>query len=414
MVFHNVRGPNGKFISKNKTVNVKTIKPVGVKLDSLGRPIPPRDVNGKFIKVGASSSKKKPAQSVKVKPQPVVQTVNPDLVTHVLFLIDESGSMMSYAQAAIDSFNKQLGAVKAESNLKKLNTKVSVTKFGTQYGHQPNTGTMDLAKEAFPEAVRPFNRTTYKPSGGTPLYNAMIQLLDRVRLSPDFYNKDHSYLFVIITDGANTEHSNETHLSTLIRQALGTDRYTFAVSAPDARSVDRLVTFGIPPACIQVWEGSERGVAEMTKGNTLGITNYMSARSIGSSKVDKFYTDLSTLTNTEVSKLQDLTSSFKSKKVDKEVDITTFFTTTRKTYSPGTGYYELTKPEVVQSHKAIVIQDRSTGKVYGGDKVRDTLGLPMNVDAKVVPGNHANWKIFVQSTSGNRKLVRGTTVLHAS
>jgi hypothetical protein len=104
---------------------------------------------------------------------------------------------------------------------------------------------------------------------------------------------------------------------------------------------------------------------------------------------------------------------FKSKKVDKEVDITTFFTANGRTYSPGTGYYELTKPEVVQSHKAIVIQDRSTGKVYGGDKVRDTLGLPKNVDAKVVPGNHANWKIFVQSTSGNRKLVRGTTVLHA-
>jgi hypothetical protein len=414
MVFHNVRGPDGKFVSKTgRSIPAKATKKVNVKLDSLGRPIPPRDANGKFIKTGASPSKNKPAQSTKVKP-PVIQTVNPDLVTHVSFLIDESGSMQSYTQAAIDSFNKQLGAVKVESNLKKLNTKVSVTKFGTQYGYEPSTGIMILATESFPEAVRPFDHTTYRPRGGTPLYNAMIQLLESHRLSPDFYNKDHSYLFVIITDGANTEQANEGHLSTLIKQALGTDRYTFAVSAPDMRSVDKLVAFGIPPACVQIWEGSERGVAEMTKGNTLGISNYMSARSVGSSKVDKFYTDLSTLTNTEVSKLQDLTSNFKSKKVDKEVDITTFFTNSGKTYSPGTGYYELTKPEVVQSHKAIVIQDRSTGKVYGGDKVRDTLGLPMNVDAKVVPGNHANWKIFVQSTSGNRKLVRGTTVLHAS
>lgn len=33
-------------------------------------------------------------------------------------------------------------------------------------------------------------------------------------------------------------------------------------------------------------------------------------------------------------------------------------------------------------------------------------------DAQVKPGNHANFDIFVQSTSFNRKLVRGTKLLY--
>jgi hypothetical protein len=39
------------------------------------------------------------------------------------------------------------------------------------------------------------------------------------------------------------------------------------------------------------------------------------------------------------------------------------------------------------------------------------IGLPANADAKVEPGNHANYDIFVQSTSVNRKLPRGTKLI---
>jgi hypothetical protein len=34
------------------------------------------------------------------------------------------------------------------------------------------------------------------------------------------------------------------------------------------------------------------------------------------------------------------------------------------------------------------------------------------VEVKVAPGNHANYNLFVLSTSTNRKLVRGTLFLY--
>jgi hypothetical protein len=49
--------------------------------------------------------------------------------------------------------------------------------------------------------------------------------------------------------------------------------------------------------------------------------------------------------------------------------------------------------------------------VYMGEDARRMLGLPTSGVAKVRPGNHSSFDVFVQSTSLNRKLVRGTKLL---
>lgn len=46
---------------------------------------------------------------------------------------------------------------------------------------------------------------------------------------------------------------------------------------------------------------------------------------------------------------------------------------------------------------------------YGGSDARDMLNLPPYA-VKVKPGSFGEWRIFVQSTSVNRKLIAGTTV----
>jgi hypothetical protein len=55
--------------------------------------------------------------------------------------------------------------------------------------------------------------------------------------------------------------------------------------------------------------------------------------------------------------------------------------------------------------------EKGSKAIYGGNAARSLIGLPYGAEAKVEPGNHANYDIFVQSTSTNRKLVRGTKLL---
>ena len=79
----------------------------------------------------------------------------------------------------------------------------------------------------------------------------------------------------------------------------------------------------------------------------------------------------------------------------------------------GAAFYLLMKPEnEVQDHKQIAIRDKKTGVIYSGVNARQMLGLPYHGTVKVVPGNHGGYDIFIQSTSVNRKLVKGTQVLY--
>lgn len=69
------------------------------------------------------------------------------------------------------------------------------------------------------------------------------------------------------------------------------------------------------------------------------------------------------------------------------------------------------KPEKVQGSKKVLLVEKGKPEVWAGSQARQMIGLPIAADAKVEPGNHANYDIFVQSTSVNRKLPRGTKII---
>jgi len=78
----------------------------------------------------------------------------------------------------------------------------------------------------------------------------------------------------------------------------------------------------------------------------------------------------------------------------------------------GAVYYQLTKTEKVQDHKNICLCDRSSNAIYSGVAARDLLGLPHYGLITLAPHKLGHYDVFVQSTSVNRKLVGGTTVLY--
>src|SRR5262249_30058979 len=81
-------------------------------------------------------------------------------------------------------------------------------------------------------------------------------------------------------------------------------------------------------------------------------------------------------------------------------------------FKTGRGFYEFTKTETIQGYKEIVLMDRSTGDLFAGDKARELLGIPGGETVRIGPASLAKYVVFVQSTSANRKLMRGTRFLY--
>ena len=108
---------------------------------------------------------------------------------------------------------------------------------------------------------------------------------------------------------------------------------------------------------------------------------------------------------------------FQAMEVTRDCDIRGFVTSNGIEFKRGRGFYELTKHETVQQYKEIIIQDRDTGEMFTGGQVREKLGLLPQCDkggAKESLSSYdtREYRIFVQSTSFNRKLIGGTTFLY--
>lgn len=85
----------------------------------------------------------------------------------------------------------------------------------------------------------------------------------------------------------------------------------------------------------------------------------------------------------------------------------------------GKGFYELStkkKKTKIQDYKEVIIKENDTGDMFTGAQVRKLLGLPddgsVDLGKRDVERLTENYTIFVQSTSLNRKLPKGTQFMY--
>ena len=103
--------------------------------------------------------------------------------------------------------------------------------------------------------------------------------------------------------------------------------------------------------------------------------------------------------------------------VDDDTAIKAFVENNGIAFKKGRGFYELSKAETVQQYKEVIIMDRETGEMFNGSQVREELGLqPQSEKGGVKERIHKaaadKYRVFIQSTSVNRKLIAGTTFLY--
>lgn len=108
---------------------------------------------------------------------------------------------------------------------------------------------------------------------------------------------------------------------------------------------------------------------------------------------------------------------FQTIEVDSDSAIKQFVEDNGIEFKKGRAFYELSKSEKVQQYKEVIIQDRKTGEMFNGSQVREYLGLSPQIASggvteRLNSKHTADFNVFVQSTSVNRKLIGGTKMLY--
>jgi Mg-chelatase subunit ChlD len=329
------------------------------------------------------------------------------LRTKAILVVDLSGSMDGYQYEMADAINKTLGDLRSEAFRTGQAIDVSLYYF-SNYRVRNVFRDVD-ARDVKAEPVQ-------RPDGGTPLFNAVEDAInDHIR--PEREDEEVAYLVITITDGDNNQSRDNTGetMKSLIRRVNGTDRWTVTFQMPPNTKAAFCRKYGIHPGNCVEWERSSRGIQEATTARTASVSNYLGLRSKGVNAMETFYTDLSAIDTKDLKKslrnIQDQVKTFPVPSGSPE--IRPFIEQkTGRVYETGSAFYQLTKPEKVQDTKKILIKEKNGRAIYAGDEARTLLGLPIGKDCRVRPGNHANFDLFVESTSVNRKLVQGTVVVH--
>lgn len=340
---------------------------------------------------------------------------------YIGFINDHSGSMGHIAMAAMKDYNINITAVKDAATREMLDTVVSVVGVGigkptnekSPYFHHDGYGCERQVMVSNPHVLKPI--TKWRADGGTPLYDGignMIELLDAL---PDVNKEDVSMLVMVTTDGKES-HSftyNTESISALIKERQATGRWTFVFRVPKGEE-HRIRNLGVPPDNIQIWDTTTKGMEASTAINTAAMDGYFAARSAGKKSSGSFYADASKVDTSALKELDPKKISLYVVRDDQNAMwIRDFILTHRTEYLKGSAFYQLTKTEARVSHtKMIVIRDRATGKMYSGPEARKMIGLPDGRNARLHPGDHKEYDLFIQSESFNRHLVAGTGVLY--
>ena len=340
-----------------------------------------------------------PAQAPAIRP-----------VTFVAMVRDHSVSMRSLKEGAMRDFNAQLYELQAaEGNGQDIS--IRVVKCGV--GH---LGRVELSDEVGrPSSIRRLD--SYVVDGGaTPLFDsvgaAIDALNDAARGVPDA-----SFLVMAITDGEenSSRHWSASKLRDEITRLQATDRWTYVFRVPKGYGSKLVGLLGVPSGNVLEWDQTDSGIRQSSDVTLSGIRSYFTARSAGHRGTKAFYTDVSNVSLSEVrSSLADITPLVSVHTISTDIDVSEFSRRfLGRQLEQGTLFYQLTKREPkVQDYKVICVRDKSSGKVYGGDAARKLIGMPKVGTHPVIPGDHGDWDIFIQSTSLNRKLPGGTKVLY--
>lgn len=345
---------------------------------------------------------------------PVVKPIR----NHFILVADCSGSMSAHSDGAAKLFNAQLDLLQKSNDGGEQRNSVSVFEFGRRnINGYDNVQRVVLAVD--PERVKRYNSAynQYPAEGQTPLWDAIMiagEQVDNCERATDT-----SVVMLILTDGQENCSKNWSvpAVTDFIKRQQNTGKWTFAFLVPPGRKNALVSLLGVPAENVQEWAKIEEAEVKTTGGTQTYLASRAQSKGLVRTSATFFKTDLSKVGSADLSRLQDVTNDVTVYTVAKEQPVKEFVEARGKQFGPGRAFYEVMKKESeLQDYKALLVQDKSTGRIYSDNRtnftVRDLLGMPRTGTIALEPGNHANYTLYAQSMSTNRKLPRGTKLAY--
>lgn len=322
------------------------------------------------------------------------------LINHVALVLDASSSMTYHSSKLVAVADEQIKHLAFRSEELGQETRVSVYTFNQRV--ECVIFDMDVMR-------LPSIKDLYRANGMTALVDATIKSQKDLATTSQIYG-DHAFLTFVLTDGI--ENASKTSWRDLASHINGSDNWTVGFLVPNSDGVTYLTRIGIDVGHISVWDAtSANGIIDSFSTIRTVTENFMVGRATGQRGLrnNMFSTGVDAVNASTVKSLVPLTG-FKKYNVLADTRIDVFVTSMLGIYVPGNTYYQLVKREIIQPQKKILVLDKRTGKVYGGPDARGLIGLP-NEKVKVSPDDNPDYEIYVQSTSLNRILRKGTSIL---
>lgn len=321
-------------------------------------------------------------------------------INHVCLVLDASTSMSGRVSDIIKVADNQVAYLAQRSKDLDQETRITIYSFGSGPA-QCLVYDMDVLRV-------PSVASLYKISGMTALIDATLLSIADLKMTPEKYG-EHAFLIYVLTDGQeNCSRARPSQLESTINSL--PDHWTLACFVPDQTGKFEAKKFGFHPDNIAIWDATTAaGVAEAGEKIRQTSEAFLTGRSSGVRGYKSLF-KLNTLTHEDITRnLKPLLAtqySLQPVLFDQRADI--YCVDHFGSYNHGTVYYELMKKEKVQGYKQVAVQHNN--RIYSGPQARALLGLPSH-DVDVYPDSHPGYKIYIQSTAPNRKLIAGTQVL---
>lgn len=357
-------------------------------------------------------------------------------IHHITYVLDQSGSMQPHLYDVPKVMDDLIRRLAEDSrNHPGEETRVSVFAFSNPHSQRFECYLYDMDVLHVPSISG-----LYKITGGTALCDAMVQVIEDIALIPEKYG-EHFHLVYLLSDGEELHSTAEgkRKLPVLISHLPG--NVTLGAFTPSVTGKHFLMRYGFEKDNISVWDPTQQGaVLEAGRAMAASTASYMATtRSGTASKVSNLFTanapraaelkrdlvpvtpgsyyfhsisaeDLTQVANSRIDELFEL---------KERQAVAAGRQRTAQVYVPGRVYYEFSKRERIQHYKkiAIAIYDKSRNEedVYSGPGVREKLGLPDDgkSEVRISPGEWTGkgYKVYVLSTSNNRKIMPGTRLL---
>jgi len=215
--------------------------------------------------------------------------------THVLFILDSSGSMSSIKSEAIELFNKEVANWQnAPEGVGRVT--VSFATFGTD-----SRPVIHYVGESV-DRLHKLTSDNYVPDGLTPMYDAVGMLCSRVEKELSDTDNDYAVLVIIVSDGqenysgkwqlearSDEKAWSSADLSALVKRLQATGKWTFTYLGANQNLAEISATLSIPKGNIQVWNNTSFGTKLASTRLESASVSYTACRSAGGQSVQDFY-----------------------------------------------------------------------------------------------------------------------------